>query len=199
MPDDKEALKNYEAEQLQRYIERQIRKWKRFEAGACDIENQEKAHAKVKEWERRLKDHLDNNPQLRRDYDREKVKTPVERPSELKLRDIRVPKSLGAAAKKIYVKSDIDIRGIYTIKQGSTITSVKVIAGNGVKRQIDDIKRLVEKYKKNNGDDTKERDWQKMIGFATIKENNKIAEVHWYQCKDIGKVEFKVKRWLDEG
>lgn len=73
VPDGKEAIKVYEAEQLQRYMERQIRKWKRFEAGSCDVENQEKAHAKVEEWEKGLREHLDKNKQLRRDYNREKV------------------------------------------------------------------------------------------------------------------------------
>lgn len=72
VPDEKEAIKTYEAEQKQRYYERQIRKWKRVEAGSVDIENQQAAHKKVVEWTKQLKDHIDNNKQLRRNYDREK-------------------------------------------------------------------------------------------------------------------------------
>lgn len=71
VPDGKEAVKTYEAEQKQRALEREIRKWKRVEAGACDLENQEKADARVKELEGRLREHLKNSQQLRRDYNRE--------------------------------------------------------------------------------------------------------------------------------
>lgn len=78
VPDEKEALKNYEAEQQQRYMERQIRKWKRIEAGSCDAENVNKAHDKVVEWQERLKQHLKDSPELRRDYTRETSRIPIE-------------------------------------------------------------------------------------------------------------------------
>lgn len=70
--DEETARRNYEAEQKQRYIERQIRKWKRREAGSLDPANQEKARDKVKEWQNRMRDHLEENPQLRRDPWRER-------------------------------------------------------------------------------------------------------------------------------
>ena len=73
VPDEETARKNYEAEQKQRYMERQIRKWKRRAAGALDEENQAAAEAKVKYWQARMREHLKENPQLRRDYWREKV------------------------------------------------------------------------------------------------------------------------------
>ena len=50
-----------------------------------------------------------------------------------------------------------------------------------------------------NGDKNKTspKDWQKVVGTAIIDiGNGKKAEIHWYQCKDIGKVEYKIKRWL---
>lgn len=74
VPDDKEALKNYEAEQKQRYMERQIRKYKRIEAGELDQGNMQKASSKVSEWQERLRQHLKDNSQLRRDGLREQVK-----------------------------------------------------------------------------------------------------------------------------
>ncbi|WP_142414401.1 phage minor capsid protein [Hathewaya massiliensis] len=77
VPDEEEALKNYEAEQRQRALERELRKWKRVKAGACDVENQEKATVKVKELEDKLRQHLKDNPQLRRDYDREQIQLSV--------------------------------------------------------------------------------------------------------------------------
>ena len=44
---------------------------------------------------------------------------------------------------------------------------------------------------------TMPEDWMKVRGTATVENNGETceAEVHWYQCKDIGKVEFKAKRW----
>lgn len=71
--DEETARQNYEAEQEQRYIERQIRRWKRREVGSLDEGNQAQAAAKVREWQGKMRAHLENNPQLRRNYWREKV------------------------------------------------------------------------------------------------------------------------------
>ncbi len=71
--DDEVASANYDAEQKQRYMERQIRMYKRREAGSVEPENQEAAKAKVKEWQKRLRSHLAENEHLRRDSKREKV------------------------------------------------------------------------------------------------------------------------------
>lgn len=73
VPDEATAKANYEAEQKQRYMERQVRRWKRREAGSLDSENQKQAAAKVKEWQGKLREHLKENPQLRRDYWRERL------------------------------------------------------------------------------------------------------------------------------
>jgi len=73
VPDEAEARKNYEAEQKQRYLERQVRRWKRREAGSLDEGNKSAAKAKVREWQKRIREHLKENPQLRRDYHREKI------------------------------------------------------------------------------------------------------------------------------
>lgn len=40
------------------------------------------------------------------------------------------------------------------------------------------------------------RNWRKCKGFANIKLNNGLtvmAELHWYECQGIGKVEMKIK------
>ena len=97
-----------------------------------------------------------------------------------------------------YVKNSINgIEGKFSIKQGTYIQNVVVIAGKGVRRDIDDIKRLVREHKKENGEETSPKDWQKVTGIAIIDVGKgEKAEVHWYQCKDVGKVEFKIKRWL---
>jgi hypothetical protein len=77
--DNEKALKNYEAEQKQRHIERQIRRWNKIEAGSVDAKNVNRASDKVKEWKNKLKEHLNSNPHLRRDYEREKVRTTIEK------------------------------------------------------------------------------------------------------------------------
>ena len=78
VPDGKEAVRLYEAEQKQRYLERQIRKWKRIEAGSIDAKNVNDAARRVKELENKLKKHLDNNKELRRAPQREENKVLVE-------------------------------------------------------------------------------------------------------------------------
>ena len=107
-----------------------------------------------------------------------------------RLDDIILPKSISAKARDIYVKVSYPVRGTVRIKQGSTITNVNVIAGKDVKRQIDDIRRLTTQYKTKN-----EKLWQKITGIATL-ENDRVAELHWYQHPEVGKVEFKVKRFI---
>lgn len=92
--DDDEALANYEAEQQQRYMERQIRKYKRREAGSVDPVNQEAAKAKVKEWQARLRYHLKENDQLRRDRNRERNRLPVEVKEENGLNNGNKPLSI---------------------------------------------------------------------------------------------------------
>ncbi|OME86520.1 MULTISPECIES: phage minor capsid protein [Paenibacillus] len=67
------ALKRYKAEQWQRYLERGIRKYKRLEVGSIDAGNQVKYGKKVMEWNEKLKQHLEENPSLRRDYKRDQV------------------------------------------------------------------------------------------------------------------------------
>lgn len=69
--DEETTRKNYEAEQKQRYIERQIRRWKRREVGSLDAENVNAASKRVNEWQNRLKAHIEANQQLRRDPWRE--------------------------------------------------------------------------------------------------------------------------------
>ena len=106
-----------------------------------------------------------------------------------------VPRTLSAMAAKFYVKTPKPMKekGWY-LKEGSTVTGIISMASGD---DIHDVKRLVNIYKKNDGSDTKIADWHKVRGTAVITDGktDRIVEVHWYQCKDIGKVEFKVKRW----
>lgn len=56
----------YEAKQRQRAIERQIRKWKERELAALTPEAKATAKGKVKAWQGAMRDHLKDNPELKR-------------------------------------------------------------------------------------------------------------------------------------
>ena len=65
----------------------------------------------------------------------------------------------------------------------------------------DDEARLIEMYTLPDGNRTDIEDWYKVRGTATVTNGIVIyvnCEIHWYQCRDIGKVEFKVKVWGDK-
>lgn len=74
VPDGKEAVKKYEAEQEQRRLERLIRKWKRIAEGSLDPDKVKDANDKVREYQNELREHLKKYPYLRRDYSREKTR-----------------------------------------------------------------------------------------------------------------------------
>ena len=65
--------KMYEAQQKQRYYERGVKQWKRREVSAVDPQAREKAKAKVREWQKRTRQHVEDNPFLRRNYTREAI------------------------------------------------------------------------------------------------------------------------------
>lgn len=78
VPDAKKAIDTYNAEQKQRELERKIRKWKRISAGSMEPEKVNLANDKVKGYQKELRNHLLNHPELRRDYSREKTRGMVE-------------------------------------------------------------------------------------------------------------------------
>lgn len=98
--DEEKALANYGGEQKQRHMERQVKKWKRVEAGSIDAENVTRASGKVKEWQGKLREHLKENPQLRRDYSREKL-----------LQDLRPAKDYNSL-QGVVTKDNIQIREV---------------------------------------------------------------------------------------
>ena len=68
-------IQNYNLEQVQRYNERQIRKYKRLEANSLDDANKKRYSLKVKEWQSKQRELINNHPEvLKRDYSREKIR-----------------------------------------------------------------------------------------------------------------------------
>ena len=106
-----------------------------------------------------------------------------------------LPNTLGAMAKTFYIKSPKSLKqDNWYLKPGSMVTGVKVIAQG---EKIREIQRLIKKYPLPNGELTKANEWYKVRGTALITDGNEeqIKEIHWYQCENIGKVEYKVKDW----
>lgn len=65
--------RGYEAKQRQRAIERQIRRWKERAEGALTDQGRKAAQAKVRAWQKELRDHLQANPGLKRLRYREQI------------------------------------------------------------------------------------------------------------------------------
>jgi hypothetical protein len=96
-----------------------------------------------------------------------------------------------------HIKKDIQLTKGFSIKKGTQMTGVKVMASGNKIRQVGD---LIDKYPLQNGKLTKSEDWEKVRGTSLITNGKTIfkAEIHWYQCKNIGKVQFKRKERNDE-
>lgn len=112
--------------------------------------------------------------------------------------EFTLPRDLSAMAKKFFVQAEKQLKqDQWFIKKGSTVTGVKVIAEG---EKIRDVNRLIETYPLSNGQKTQAKDWYKCRGTAIITDGVKeiVKEIHWYQCENIGKVEFKFKTWGDD-
>lgn len=75
--------------------------------------------------------------------------------------------------------------------EGSKVTNIEKIASG---RGIREVGRLAEQY------GGQARHWLKKKGFADVQTSSgsiRRAEVHWYEAHGVGKVEFKMKTWLD--
>ncbi|MCR0301463.1 phage minor capsid protein [[Clostridium] innocuum] len=71
--DPEKALGNYNIEQKQRKLEREIRKRKRILAGIVDDEDQKEARANLRQAQKNLRDFLEEHPEFKRSHRREKV------------------------------------------------------------------------------------------------------------------------------
>lgn len=115
---------------------------------------------------------------------------------ELKIsEEFILPQDLSAMAKTFFVQTERPLRdGTWFIKKGSKVTGVKAIAEG---EKIREVNRLIETYPLPNGQKTKAQDWYKCRGTAILTDgtNEKVREIHWYQCDNIGKIEFKEKKW----
>lgn len=103
----------------------------------------------------------------------------------------RIGRSVGSKAKN-YKIHDPQTGNFIQLAEGTMITQPKnhVMAGKGRDRQIDCLDWLLDKY----GGDTLQ--WTKEKGFGFVEdEYGEIhrVELHWYQEPSVGKVEMKLK------
>lgn len=68
---EEENAELYAKRQQQRYMERQLRKWKRLQAAALTPEDERIAQAHVKLWQRRIRELIGDDQNMPRRYDRE--------------------------------------------------------------------------------------------------------------------------------
>lgn len=210
--------KLYKQTQVQRVLERDVRKQKRecmMLDAAGDQDGFEEAAVKLKSKEAQLKDYVDKNSQLHRRRDREQVVgfdktvsaegvaanrayTKAMQTDTIKLKDTYIVKTLSAKGKNYKVVDKTT--GIeYDFVPGSRIQDSEVFAGKGTRHPLHEgvAEGLTEQY------GGRISDWQHAKGFGTLLDPDTgeelEAEVHWFQAKDVGKVKFKVKEWLDEG
>lgn len=183
-------LTEYEATQRQRYIERQIRRWKRENAAmkAAGLDTTESA-AKLKKWHDVQKDFL-RQTGLKQQYDREQVNGFGRSAASKASHDARVfqsmqedgimkaqaglPKKVKAPDQSFSSPVEVNLPGIHgMIPSGASLNDVHVIAGKGVAVEIRDWKRLYNLY---GGDP---RLWEKKTGIAET--DNFRYELHWYE------------------
>lgn len=114
-------------------------------------------------------------------------------PSTIPESDWHIGRSLGAAAMNYSIKDPRTGR-TYHFVEGTTITHVEVFAGKGTRNKL--RPRVAAGLSERYGG--KQRDWKHVKGIGTIEVRGRMrtAEVHWFEEKRAGRVEFKVKEWL---
>lgn len=130
------------------------------------------------------------NAQKRANYAEKKIQEEIDK---IENTPFRIREGVGAMVKRFYVETEKPIKDFEDlfIKANTYVEGVKVIATGD---KIRDVERLINEYKLPNGDLTKTKDWFKVRGRAMLTDGTKdlgTREVHWYQAKNIGKVEFK--------
>ena len=72
------------------------------------------------------------------------------------------------------------------------IGETEAIEAIAIGTSIHDIARLRKRYGAGR--------WRKLKGMASVRLRSgtvRVAEIHWYEAHGIGKVNFKIKRFLD--
>ena len=207
--------KLYKETQVQRALERDVRKQKRecmLYDTIGDKDAFEEAAVKLKAKEAQLKNYVDTHQGLHRRKNREQVVgfdkrisanaifanktyTKAMNTDTISIKDIYIVKSLSARGRN-YDVLDPETGEYFRFVGGTKIQNAEVFAGKGTKHPLHPgvAEGLSEQI---GGSPTK---WQHCKGNGIIDYygEERAAEVHWFQEETVGKVKFKVKRWKDE-
>jgi len=106
--------------------------------------------------------------------------------------EIIIGKSVGAKAKN-YDIMDLATGSHYSFAEGTKIKNVEVFSGKGTKTEYRNAKKYADKYGGSP------EDWQHVKGHGIVAtmDGDRPAEIHWSQCKKIGKVDLFIKKWED--
>ena len=111
----------------------------------------------------------------------------------IKLPDIQIGRSLAAKARNWDVL-DRATGKRYKFVEGTHLQNVEVFAGGRSKKPYKKAYVYAQK-----GGRVEDCEHVKGIGWLETEEGHRKAEVHWSQCAGLGKHDFFVKEWLDEG
>lgn len=178
-------MTEYEASQVQRKIEREIRKQKRTIA-ALDAAGED-----ASEYRSKLRDanKLYGDFTKQTGLKQQRARTQV--PAAEKTVQV-IGRSLGAKAKEVLAYNPLTGENV-KLSEGTRITQPKnhVMAGEGRDRQIDEIDFLLDKF---GGSAVK---WTKEKGFGYVDDDYgepRKVELHWYQEPTVpGKHKMKIK------
>ena len=115
------------------------------------------------------------------------------KPAIINMPDVKVIRSVGAKSLNDDILDLITGERFYIVP-GTTISNVQVFAGKGVRKPYE--KAYI--YADDLGGNVE--DWQHVKGKALIDYygEERLAEIHWSRCENIGDVDRFIKRWLDE-
>lgn len=118
----------------------------------------------------------------------------VEQLTSLDKDDIMIGRSVGAASKNYPVKAP-DSKQHYKFAEGTSITKIKIIMGNGTNKPLSNKYKIALKCNIDNPDAIQKLRGE---GFVMVEGKKRRTELHWYEDDTGERYEFKVKRFLDE-
>lgn len=207
----------YKQTQVQRALERSVRHQKRecmLLDAIGDKEGFELASVKLKAKEAQLKAYVADHSELHRRRDREQVVgfdkhvstsavaankayTKAQKTDTISVKDTVIHKSVGAKSRNYKVVNKAT--GVeYEFAPGSHIQNSEVFAGKGTRHPLHEgvAEGLTEQY---GGVVSK---WQHAKGIGVLVDQKTgeefRAEVHWFQEETVGKVQFKLKKELED-
>lgn len=178
--DPEKALENYNNEQNQRKLEREIRKRKRILAGIVEDDDRKEARANLRQAQKNLRDFLEAHPEFKRSQRREKVHNPTYKvvsgldnlqSSALQGVDKRTILEVDRALTQIY-KEYPNLKGIisdvHTMDKGTAAAEIS-ISNDGIKVSLGINKGLtVEQAELLTERSYKRHNWTKKSGIEGI-------------------------------